>query len=49
MKMIDWYNDTVDDDDVYLASSNNAEVVWLQVIPVISDIVWFTLIHVQSR
>ena len=41
--MIDRYNDNANDDDVYLASFDNPDVASLQVVPVISDVVWSTL------
>ena len=42
----DQYNDNADDDNVYLASFDNTNVAWLQVVPAISDVAWFTVIPV---
>ena len=41
--MIGRYIDNANDGDAYLASFDNANVAWLEVIPAISDVVWSTL------
>ena len=46
--MIGRYNEDADDGDAYLASFDNADVAWSQVVPAISDVAWPILIPVWT-